>query len=341
MIEPVALMLVILMMEDTMNDLQKNNIEINYELLCQCCIEHGVPMPENYTLSNGFLRWGKHMRYWARGDRDFVVVGDFVTGEKYYKSVHDKKLTKKQYKRLAKLNAEKKIEQEKLHDEAAKQAFTLWRSLPNAGNNHPYLIKKCLVKKGIVELFSKPTGIKVDEDNRLVIPMYNIHGDIRDVQFIDSHGHKLFAHGCQKKGCFYTIGNFDNLKTIHTIYLCEGFATGVTLSRVFHHVVVCFDASNLKHVAVEIRRKYPNIPIVICADNDCENDVNTGVTKADEAAAAIANASVIIPSSLNGKSTDFNDLWCEMEEQEFAATVQECKHRYCTASRRTQTGGLL
>ncbi len=76
-------------------------------------------------------------------------------------------------------------------------------------------------------------------------------------------------------------------------------------------IVCCFDAGNLSPVAVNIRNNYPNVEIIICADNDDFKDRNTGIEEAKKAGNAIG-AYVVYPKfkDLTAKPTDFNDLHC-------------------------------
>src|SRR3546814_10595998 len=108
------------------------------------------------------------------------------------------------------------------------------------------------------------------------------------------------------------------------IRIGEGFATGASLhGATGHAVVVAFDAGNLAHVARVIRGAFPEMQIVICADNDqwtTEPINNPGVYHARNAAREV-RAMVAIPpfteadgtpdpdkpGQLKGPS-DFNDL---------------------------------
>ena len=95
-------------------------------------------------------------------------------------------------------------------------------------------------------------------------------------------------------------------------------ATGLSLRIILcSSIVVAFDAGNLKPVVINLRRKYSNARIVICADNDCKADYNTGVEKAKEAASAINNCKIIYPvwidhnQKIIKQSVDWNDIQLE------------------------------
>lgn len=59
-------------------------------------------------------------------------------------------------------------------------------------------------------------------------------------------------------------------------------------------MVVAFSDGNLGPVAEALRRKWPDLPIVVCADDDYTDPRNPGLTKAKEAAQAI-KAEVAVP----------------------------------------------
>jgi putative DNA primase/helicase len=189
------------------------------------------------------------------------------------------------------------LERKRLADEAAIRARGIWDQSQPA-SDHPYLQKKQV----------QPHGTRIYEDC-LVVPAYDRHGQVRTLQFIDLEGGKKFLRDGEKKGNCFTIG-----KPGDTGYLCEGFATGATIHEAMGgFVVVGFDAGNLQPVAERIRREYPDIKIIIAADNDVGTEGNPGLTKAKEAAAAV-NGLVVYPTfkevSGNGKPfSDFNDLF--------------------------------
>ncbi len=128
-------------------------------------------------------------------------------------------------------------------------------------------------------------------------------GEIQSLQFIDANGSKRFLKDGKKKACYHSIGKPQTL-----IYICEGYATGASVYEATGDaVVVALDSGNLMAVAQSIMTKYPDIKLVICADNDVNR---TGIKKANEAA-KLVNAYVVMPDFAESKTdtlTDFNDL---------------------------------
>lgn len=73
---------------------------------------------------------------------------------------------------------------------------------------------------------------------------------------------------------------------------------------------MAFNGGNLKAVALALRAKYPDLRIIIAADDDHQTEGNPGMTKAQAAAQAVG-AGVAVPTFPAGrpdKATDFNDL---------------------------------
>lgn len=158
-----------------------------------------------------------------------------------------------------------------------------------------------LTRKGV-----KPHGVKTEGDS-LLIPMRDTGGTIHSLQTIAPDGAKLFMPGGRVKGCYFSIGRPDN-----TVTVCEGFATGASVHEATGGAVaVAFNAGNLHAVATALRSKYPNLRIIMAADDDHLTADNPGLTKARAAALAVNGylaTSEWFPHERADKDTDFNDL---------------------------------
>jgi putative DNA primase/helicase len=85
------------------------------------------------------------------------------------------------------------------------------------------------------------------------------------------------------KECFFMIG-----EPTQALCIAEGYATAASIHEATGHAaVVAFNAGNLLPVARALRGKFPDIKIVICADNDAQTSGNPGLTQAKAAAAAV------------------------------------------------------
>lgn len=187
--------------------------------------------------------------------------------------------------------------------EVAIKAQERWKGARLANESHPYLLARNVL----------PYGLRVEGEN-LLIPCYRFDDEARSpaistLQTISPSGEKLFMAGGTKKGSFYEITNKEAPKD--QFILCEGFATGASIFEATGiSTVVCFDAGNLLIVAKTIRAKFPDLKLIIAADDDWKNDPNTGLVKAKETALEVSGC-LTVPKFLKNrgdKDTDFNDL---------------------------------
>lgn len=187
-----------------------------------------------------------------------------------------------------------KAEKSKIAAAAKKSANEIWDAAEPV-KRHAYLTSKAVKAYDI----RKQNGI-------LIIPMRDAYLNIHSLQRIWPDGNKRFLSDGRIKGCYFSIGKPNNI-----IYICEGYATGASIHEATDEaVVVAFNAGNLPEVAQAIRTKFPDIEIVICADDDYKNDKNIGIIKAKEAA-LLVDGSYALPIFGDDRpdgATDFNDL---------------------------------
>ena len=113
-----------------------------------------------------------------------------------------------------------------------------------------------------------------------LIPFFDINGNLQTCQFIASNGEKRLAKNCPKTGAYHVIRSGNKISS-NTILVCEGYATGASLQMMYmdFDVVSCIDCHNLIEVTKNLRNKYPHAHIIICADNDLNNNIgNVGLT---------------------------------------------------------------
>lgn len=180
------------------------------------------------------------------------------------------------------------------HDAAVK-CGELWNNASQLVEvNHPYLLNKSIKAHGIRQL-----------GECLLVPVINAQHDLVSVQFIARDGQKGFKSGGRVKGCFMVIGELKD-----TVFICEGYATGSTIYEATNHgVIVAFNASNLSPVISSLKSNgLEHLNIIIAADNDYQNVVNTGLDKGMECA-YLHKLLLIHPHFNKGqKGSDFNDL---------------------------------
>lgn len=206
----------------------------------------------------------------------------------------------------------KQIEQAKIkrdqdrkrqQEEASILAERLWYLACAAHSKHPYLVKKLI----------RPFYAR-QRDSYLILPVIDFFGNFWSLQFIspDTSKNKWFLPNGSIKGHFIPIQGRPGDGT--KILICEGFSTGATLAQDYPNycVIAACDAGNLKPVAKVIRHNVPKAEIIICADDDRLNSINTGLVKAREA--SIATGSLMFkpkwPDDAPNDLTDFNDLAC-------------------------------
>ena len=189
---------------------------------------------------------------------------------------------------------QREAEQAKVQAKCQDKSKAIWAQAKPAPEDHPYLLKKNV----------KPNNLKIYKGS-LVAQLSDIEGTIHGLQFINDNGDKKFLTGTAKKGHYFPVGG----KPGAVLNLAEGYATAATiLEATGEPVVVCFDAGNIKPVAKALRVKFPNLKIVICADNDSHTKGNPGLTKAMEAA-KVSNCLLAAPEFPDGVAgSDFNDL---------------------------------
>lgn len=235
---------------------------------------------------------------------------------------------------LRRVNAARAVEARR----AAQRAEAVWRKCSEDGDSE-YLKRKHVGAHGV--RFS-PSGA-------LVIPLLDAAGVVHGLQIIrgrerrrDELDKEFWPTGVAKRGHFHLIG-----MPIGIVLVAEGYATGASLHEATGlPVAIAFDANNLAPVAAALRKRYPNVRILVCADDDrfgkckaCRERIvlgaeqlslctacgkehgvqNTGVNFASSAALEVGGA-FVTPTfaddegrknaylETGAKITDFNDL---------------------------------
>lgn len=181
---------------------------------------------------------------------------------------------------MKKAREEAFIEQNKIRENAAVTAKNIWEKTYDSVE-HPYLLKKKVQSYGLKEY-----------KDCLLVPPFDSDGKLWSLPFITKDT-KRFLSG-EKNGCYFVIGT---ISPSENAFICEGYAnaTGATIHEYSNiPVVVAFDAENLKSVIQVIRKKYPQLKMIVCPDDDCYSQQHIELEKAREAA-LISNAQLIVP----------------------------------------------
>ena len=235
------------------------------------------------------------------------ITHQYQTDNRKYSS-HDRKAIKEQIEK-AKKAAE--TQREIAWREVAEEVQKIWDSLSTDGTSE-YINKKRIAD-------CRENGVKFDGLGNFYIPVRDIEGKIWSLQKISwdefqKKSNKFFHPGGRVQGCFHQIGQISSERIIIT----EGFATGCSINLATGQgVIVAFNSGNLKTVSKEIKKKYPEVPILICGDDDLwakkanGEHFNPGREKAEEAAKSCLGKAVFPEfKDLESKPTDFNDLHC-------------------------------
>lgn len=201
--------------------------------------------------------------------------------------------------------------QETPGSDAADRASRIWIAGTLAPADHPYLVTKQVT----------PLSLRVDRQNRLIVPLQDVDGEIHSVEYISADGAKRYLAGGAKRGHFSVVGGEPGALAapIGPLLLCEGWATGASLHiATGHPVVAAMDAGNLLPVAEALRGRFPDADLVIVADNDIKDGrtSNPGVEAARKVAGAI-DARLAIPAAPG----DANDLYCAHGSEAVTALV--------------------
>ena len=232
-------------------------------------------------------------------------------GKKFFDDKKYNEAIQGSLKRQKELKAKQEAEKEK----SLTIAIDKYNQLPNASNDFPYLVKKGVkMPEYDGENYS---GIKYDtSDNNICIPLKDINGNIRCLQWIDKDGNKKFNYNTSPYGAFYDIDlgtlKYDEKKE-HSILITEGIATALTIYEATEHyypVIAAMNCGNLYPVAQAVKEKYKGWHIFIMADNDhLREDGNIGLIKANEANEKLKLNGVIFPFFTRKElGTDWNDF---------------------------------
>jgi phage/plasmid primase-like uncharacterized protein len=258
-----------------------------------------------------------------RGEKSMFYVGHLDgrpagyvknnrTGEEKKWKASARLMTKEQFDAIAAPRAqEREADRQALYAKTAQRVQYELDSYKVADPEHEYLRAKQV--SAFPGLFQSPHG-------SLAIPAYDAEGQLWSVQYVNADGTKRFARDSRKEGCFHILGGKNVVSNdAHAIVIAEGYATAASLKALYEQLpghrrvefVAAFDAGNVPHVARALRDRYPQLPMVIAADNDLSHDHgNPGMEKGREAAIAI-NASLQIPSEELLRTcggSDWNDV---------------------------------
>lgn len=241
----------------------------------------------------------------AVGNSKFLVFkfGDFKTDEHYtWESgapVGDFEISKFEAARWV-MDEKLKVERLEQYKKSRGEILSLLETALPYGE-HPYLIEKSVQGNGLY-------GAKLSREGRyLYIPLEDALGEVWGLQTIDEVGTKIFYEGAKLRGLFHRIKG----KQTGKVYICEGFATGISIYEALggeHDVLCAMNCGNISAVLESL--PLTEDETILCADNDAWTDGNPGVTACQKAIDKAGRGKLVIPvfSNIDTSPTDFNDL---------------------------------
>jgi putative DNA primase/helicase len=184
-------------------------------------------------------------------------------------------------------------------EQAAARARRDWTLAGKADSNHPYLASKCI----------KPHHLR-QIGGELLVPVI-WRGELVNLQRIKADGGKLFLHGGRFKGCYCLFGYIE---PDVELFIVEGIATAATLHELTGKpVAAAMSAVNLLPAGLELKRRYPDVVLIVGGDDDRAKEVgkpNAGKLAAIHAASML-NCGYVLPAwpaDAPVHLSDFNDL---------------------------------
>lgn len=302
-----------------MNIIEKLTADVNYKFqetidkpitFDSSCIRIGKKNPHVWIYAHEWEHKGNVYQY--------ISYGSWKDGITYHIKSWDKELEKD--KNFIKAYKQKSIESKAKIDldvqRKNKECILKWKPIFDAcpiATEHEYLTYKNVKPYG---------GIKIDKNGVLLIPCKDING-FTGVQRIykdpsTNSFDKRFSSGIKIRGSIHAL---KPIKDAKFIYLSEGYATAATIQELYPEIpsICCFNASNIPRAIETIRHYYPNVKIIIAADNDHAVKDNPGLKYAKQSVHRFKQVIYKYPqfSMKNAAWTDFNDL-AEFESREKA-----------------------
>src|SRR5471030_1494456 len=233
-------------------------------------------LPEGHPIADGkHHRYGPRKKYWyalhevvhagavigyrggfgywmgdGNGAQTFAWQGDALSPE-------DIAATRARQEAAEREEERKRTQAAKLASNRARQQ---WQNARDDGAS-AYLDKKQIT----------PEGVRFDADGTLLVPMFQYADGYRLVglQKITPDGAKRFNKGMEKKGAVFLLGAIEQGDSVAMI--AEGYATGRSIRMAIDDKIplaVCFDAGGILSAGRYLRDTYPDIHLLICADDD-------------------------------------------------------------------------
>ena len=191
-------------------------------------------------------------------------------------------------------------------------AVYIWNKSTKA--QHQYLdSKKISIGNAKVNIYRANAQLVIPLTDSCPTSTENLQ--IKGLQFINEDGGKFFP--LPLKELFHVASDYEASKEV--IVICEGYATARSIAESIDcYVIAAMSACNLRYVVEKIAEQFPNLKIVIAADND-----EAGRKAAEETKHAINTIEIVYPTH---ECNDFNDLHMLYGTEAVKACFKEVFH---------------
>lgn len=271
-----------------------------------------------------------------------VIWRPKLTKDQTFRSADDRKRDRE---RIEAQRLARQEEQAKIARKAAALASSFVKQFPQASDDHPYLVRKCVPAAPGVKI-----GQYASVDNCLMIPRVDAGGFVRGMQFIgpdklcfDGVRDKTYLAGAESRGTFFEIDGDKTGAGRPIVVVAEGYATGMEFGRLGVRTAIAFDASNLFCVVEAMLAKYPDARVFVAADNDVRTESqiargggaarNTGL----DAAKAIERelgVPYLIPRMIDDDGADLKCDWNDLAGESRDAFLKQFVEQAKAASER-------
>ena len=229
---------------------------------------------------------------------DMTELRGIPSQKKLYDSVSSSEF--KEYARQ--VQEDRKLREQAESKQVLADVQKSWRSAPKLqGCIHDYLRNKSVANYGLRE-----------HQGQIMIPLTDINGTLKSIQFIKPGGEKRFFPDSESGGAFFAIElDYAEANPSSAILVCEGYATGATLHELTKLPVICaMNCGNMVRIAPLLRAKFKSQKIFAMGDNDAKTKGNPGKSAAEKCVTNGWFDGCFVPEFKKGdKGTDWNDYY--------------------------------
>jgi putative DNA primase/helicase len=211
---------------------------------------------------------------------------------------------------------------DKISNEAIEKAKLFWNMSEQIGEAE-YLLKKGVGYYGI--RFRQTEYGKI-----AVIPLTKVNGELCSYQLINADGSKRFAKGVEISGLIHMLQRPING---FPVGLAESYVTAASCFEITGMAMITsFSSENLKSAGRELRKRFPQSPVIIFGDDDRHLKKNKGKKAAYATQNELGtNCQVLIPNfegyPVSREFSDWNDYVREKGVKSTREAIQKALNK--------------